>query len=332
MKTRAEAMTEYYKLLKEGKSPTEAYQIAIKGVPTQEDLLKEQADEQQKQGLAGVGGMLAGAVGTNYLVDALTGTGAGKTTTLSAPKILSANALGGSASGAGMAGGEASAAGLSGSLASAVPIAGALAGTYLGGKAAYDMIQGEKPDLAGRVTLGIATGGLSELANALLNRKTTRDYAKENTQNLLSKSDNTDYQNYVNTMREQYNSAPIDPSKPFAGKYGSWDEYKTAGLEAGDLTGVYGNINTFGEDWTRASQEQRQAATQALIDANLYDSKKGDVIITDEDRARQVVGSMLSGGQAQSPFQTISPLVQALNTRSKTLSPGIDKNGRRITY
>lgn len=46
------------------------------------------------------------------------------------------------------------------------PLAAIAGATYLGGKAGYDMLQGKKADLPGRVILGMATGGLSEVANA----------------------------------------------------------------------------------------------------------------------------------------------------------------------
>ena len=65
--------------------------------------------------------------------------------------------------------------------------------------------------------------------------------------------------------------------------YATWEEYKGAGLDAADLTGVYGNIKTFGPEWASLTQEQRQAVTQGIIDAGLYESNKGEVeIIKDE--------------------------------------------------
>ena len=188
--------------------------------------------------------------------------------------------------------------GLLGTLGSAVPLTAAIGGTILGGKAAYDMLQGDKPNLAGRATLGIATGGLSEVANALFGHKSMRERAREHTANLLEQfPEDLKYQNYVKAMREQYNSAPPDTSKPFGGKYSSWDEYKNAGLEAGDLTGVLGNLNTFGSQWANLDFEKQKDITQKLIDANLYDSKKGEVVITNQDLARQILAEALNGNK-----------------------------------
>lgn len=54
-----------------------------------------------------------------------------------------------------------------------LPAAAAAIGTVLAGKAGYDMLKGKRPSgiagKAGRATLGIATGGLSEVANRLIN-------------------------------------------------------------------------------------------------------------------------------------------------------------------
>lgn len=188
---------------------------------------------------------------------------------------------------------------------------GAVAGaTYLGGKAAYDMLKGEKPGLPGRVILGMATGGLSEVANGFLGGKSTRDYAKDNTKQLLeSAGDDQNAINYVKGMREQYNSAPPDPSKPFAGKYGSFDEYQAAGLDARDLSGVYGNISTYGaKEWAGLTQDQREQITAENIKRNNYASKKGDVIIQDKKAAQEAWNAILkpvAPVKGAAPLQTL---------------------------
>ena len=117
----------------------------------------------------------------------------------------------------------------------------------------------------------------------------TRQVQQGHTSDLLKASDDAGYQSYVQGMRAQNEAAPPDPSKPFAGgQYGSFDEYKTAGLQANDLTGVYGNLKTFGPSWAGLTQEQRQAVTQGVIDAGLYNSKKGEVEITDPIAAKKI--------------------------------------------
>jgi hypothetical protein len=199
-------------------------------------------------------------------------------------------------------------------------------------------------------------------------KPSTRDIAKKHTKDLMSVApEDATYQNYVAGMREQYNSAPPDPSKPFGGgKYGSWEEYKKAGLMANDLTGVYGNIKAYGPQWASLTEEQRQAVTQANIDAGLYNSKKGEVEITDEAKAKQNYDNVMKGFQAgavaatkpavvpvvapklaplqpgqtaasTAAFATGAPATPAQAAaagmmRTTTRSPGIGMNGQRIVY
>lgn len=165
---------------------------------------------------------------------------------------------------------------------------GAGAGAVLGNVAGYGLQgNGWKNKLA--LTAVLPPLGVAKMLGFNPIHKTTRQRAQEHTKDLLGKNkDDSKYQAYTRGMREQYNSAPPDPSKPFAGKYATWDEYKKAGLEAKDLTGVYGNIKTFGKDWSNIDQGQREKITQGLIDAGLYKSKKGEVEITDADKAKQI--------------------------------------------
>lgn len=130
--------------------------------------------------------------------------------------------------------------------------------------------------------------------------KTTRQVAAENTKDMLGKyQDNPTYQAYVRGMRQQYNAPPPDPKNPFfGGKYATFSDYQKAGLDAQDLSGVRGNIDTFGQDWSGLSQEQRNQVTQGLIDANLYAPSKGEVNITDPNRAKQIYDSVLNGPAA----------------------------------
>lgn len=156
---------------------------------------------------------------------------------------------------------------------------GAAIGSYFGGVGAIP---------------GAIVGGLAGLGRSLFDHESTREHAQKNTSNLLGRNPNdAQYQNYVQSMRRQYDSAPPDPSKPFAGKYSNWNEYKNAGLEAGDLTGVYGNIDTFGSDWTRLSQPKRQEITQKLIDADLYVSDRGEVKIKNKNKAKEIFANAL---------------------------------------
>ena len=156
--------------------------------------------------------------------------------------------------------------------------------------------------------VGIGAGALlGGLYGAFGNHETTREHEAKNTSQLAKMgSDNPAWQQYVAGMRQQYTAPPPDPSMPFGdskgNKYKTWQDYKNAGLDAANLTGVYGNMKTFGPDWANYTEEQRQAVTQGLIDHNLYDSKKGDVIITDAQKAQQIRDQIL-GGQYKPPAQ-----------------------------
>jgi len=237
----------------------------------------------------------------------------------------------------------------------ATPALGA-AGVLAGGYNAYEGIKKKNPVQAGLggggAWLGLNAMGYSlgpagwamvaaPTAAALLSKafkhKSTRDVAKDHTTSLLNTAkDNPTWQNYVEGMRAQYNSAPPDPSRPYAGKYATFNEYKKAGLQANDLTGVYGNLKTFGPDWANYSQQQRQAITQGLIDQGLYNSKKGEVVVSDENRARQIRDSIINPTSSQTSNlvgKIASNSAQnGAATRSRTSSPGIDKNGKRINY
>lgn len=178
----------------------------------------------------------------------------------------------------------------------AVPAAVAAA-TYLGGKSALKTLKGEADNSTqgkiGRGLLGIATGGLSEIGRKFLVKPTTGQIQQKNTKGLLELGkDDPNWQNYVQGMRAGMNGKPADPSKPFGdskgNKYSTFDEYKTAGLDASNLTGVLGNLKTFGPEWAKLNFDQQKAVTQKLIDNNMYSSKKGEVIVTDVEKAKQL--------------------------------------------
>lgn len=208
-----------------------------------------------------------------------------------------------------------------------LPTAAIAAGTYLGGKSAYDMLKGKEDKstmgLAGRGILGMATGGISEIARPFMMHKSTREETADKTNELLKQSDDPNYQAYVSGMREQYKEAPKGAA--YAGKYNTFDEYKQAGLEANDLTGVYGNIKAFGPEWANMTQEQRVAVTKGIIDAGLYDSKKGDVIIKDENKAKEIKNQVLTGFE----IGTQLPQAQAAAQGAMAVPRPVSKNFKR---
>lgn len=417
----AKAQQYYLQLRRQGVSGQQAHQMAFpQGAPEQISE-KELAEKQQKAGLAGTGGMIAGALATKGVADAVAGkpvlggvfdkigssfsTGsnvantAGQTVSNVSSSLASSGAptaVGSAANGGtlmsngSVVGGESAGLGTAGTVLSAAAAAkgtydtikgfqqggeGLRSGMTTAGAGIGSLIGGPVGGAIGAAagnTLGYGfqgsgwknnlalagmTGGLSMIpgvGNGIrgLIHKTTRQSSQENTQNLLKTDpENKAWQNYITGMRGQYNAPAPDKSKPFAGKYATFEDYKKGGLEAGDLTGVYGNLKTFGADYGTRSFDQQKAITQKLIDAGLYDSKKGEVIITDEAKAKQIYDQTIKnlgtnpaqigkfqGSNINTANIGVKPamvsgnqLVQALS-RSRTSSPGIDKNGRRITY
>lgn len=213
---------------------------------------------------------------------------------------------------------------------------GALSGAGLGmGLGMAAPLVGLGPIGWGTLALMGAGGALGGAGlTSLLDHESTRELAQRHTKELLKDSEDSNYQNYVSGMREQYNAPPPDPTKPYhGGQYASWDEYKSAGLDPTDLTGVYGNIKTFGQEWANLSEPQRVAVTKGLIDADLYKSKKGEVEISDAAKAKEIKDNVLKGFNVGAATQAQAAAQGAMQpVRSKTRSPGIGLDGRPIAY
>lgn len=350
-------------LRQQGMSGPQAFQMAFpQGLQNEGPTPEEIAKEQQKAALGQIAGMTGGALGTYYLVDALSGPGptvastmptvanagtalansgnlvnvanttgqaaeiAGSGASTVAPGLSTvasdagagfagqtggltgaegASTLGAAAPYLGLAGAGLGAYGLYNALDNNDKTSGALSGAALGGGlAAAAPLVGLGPVGWGGLALAAALGAGGGFGlTSLFGHESTRDVAKKHTGQLQGMGkDDAAWQNYVKGMRTQYNSAPPDPSKPFhGGKYGSWDEYKQAGLDAADLTGVYGNLKTFGPEWAKLSFDDQKKVTQGIIDAGLYNSKKGEVEISDANRALQIRDSILNGGSNMIP-------------------------------
>lgn len=281
--------------------------------------------------LGGGGGSIAGAGGaipaTPTIVSAsavpsassagIAGAAQGGNTIGAVAPIEGASTLGAIAPYAGLAGAGLGAYGLYNAIDQNDTKSGALSGLALGGGlAAAAPLIGLGPVGWGGLALAAALGaGGGAGLTALLGHESTRDVAKKHTKQLRGMGEgNTAWQNYVEGMRAQHNEAAPDPSKPFhGGQYGSWEEYKNAGLDAADLTGVYGNLKTFGPDWANYSFDDRKKVTQGIIDAGLYNSKKGEVEITDMERAKQIRDQLLNnqGGNQVIPGRKVpAPVTQ----------------------
>lgn len=180
--------------------------------------------------------------------------------------------------------------------------------------------------------------GLGKSIRGKLFHQSTKGVQQTHTGQLLQQSDDPQWQNYVAGMRAQVNEGPKDKSKPFAGKYASFDEYKKAGLQADNLTGVYGNLDAFKPDyaeekglphWAKLSFEQQLAVTQRLIDENMYSSKKGEVVIADKEKARSIYEEMAKtnfGVPAGQSGQTVVAVPRPGQGQVARVSPGMYMN------
>lgn len=172
--------------------------------------------------------------------------------------------------------------------------------TALGGRYALRSLQGKTKnwkdaslaDNAGRATLGIATGGLSEVYNKFFGgHESTADVWNRHTNDLTGMApDNQNWQNVVAGYRNQ--------EKPtgnafHGGDYATWDDYKKAGLDAADLTGVHGILQALGPQYADTSFDQKKQIAQAAIDNNLFNSKKGEVEITDPEQFKNLVSGIM---------------------------------------
>lgn len=144
--------------------------------------------------------------------------------------------------------------------------------------------------------------------------KTTKQVQDEHTSDLAKldpDAKNTDWQNILAARAQATANGPADPSKPFAGKYATFDEYKKAGLDANDLSKAYGVLKSVGPDYTKYTPAQIQQYTQTLIDNNLFESKKGEVVVTDDDKAKALKDQILGVTTAPLVDSSVTPQANA---------------------
>lgn len=181
--------------------------------------------------------------------------------------------------------------------------------------------------------------GLGKSIRSKVFHQSTKGVQEMHSAQLMQQSNDPQWQNYVAGMRSQVKEGPKDKSKPFAGKYKTFDEYKKAGLDASDLTGVYGNIDAFKPDyaekagvpdWSKLSFEQQKAVTQRLINEDMYSSKKGEVVIGDKEKARRIYEEMskTNFGVAQAPNPQVAPVARPQAGQVARVSPGMYMNDK----
>ncbi len=69
-----------------------------------------------------------------------------------------------------------------------------------------------------------------------------------------------------------------------------------SGENPDEFVGVLGNFETFGNDWLgKYSDDQRRAFAKRAAGEGLYNSKKGDIFISDADKAKKIMDEVLGG-------------------------------------
>lgn len=69
-----------------------------------------------------------------------------------------------------------------------------------------------------------------------------------------------------------------------------------SGENPDEFVGVLGNFETFGNDWLgKYSDDQRRAFAKRAAAEGLYNSKKGDIFISDADKAKKIMDEVLGG-------------------------------------
>ena len=116
-----------------------------------------------------------------------------------------------------------------------------------------------------------------------------------------------------------------DTGKWTTGKYAGqdWSFDKASDLAKDDpsqFRSVYGNLDTFGNDWSKYSPGQQDAITKNVLNAGLYDGQKGDIVITDKDKAKQIAADTIANYKDPTPAATTQ---STGNTRPQTRAPSL---------
>lgn len=200
------------------------------------------------------------------------------TTPLNKPGVDVSGTIGPKLSEPGMASAVGSnAMGMAGSLGGAGALAGIAGGLALGAKGVKDLINKKKTKgvegWGGRATLGIATGGLSEVARAFgLGKKSTKDIQKDKIKELQSKGINVPA--FVAfTGKNGKDSFGANEASDFVGKTkdGHWVNNKYAkshdvkDLVTDDMVGQLVMREKFGNEWDTMGETKRRIITDRVL-------------------------------------------------------------------
>lgn len=199
------------------------------------------------------------------------------------------------------------------------PIAGIGLATILGGKAGYDMLKGKKPGLPGRIILGMASGGLSELPGlAGWGHKSTGERQNERWQGLLEAGSAPEWA-FANGVNQDQ---------------GFGDRDLAAGIDPRKVWASSAMFDTFGGNWaTQGTEAQREEITKQILANKLIDTKQGVSYMLDKTKAndifKSVIGKDVASMLAPQPGAVIPTTKLPAPVRKD--SPGF-KDGKRINY
>lgn len=136
--------------------------------------------------------------------------------------------------------------------------------------------------------IAIGMGLLGAVAPKLLNRKKTGEYQKERW-GAVSK-DNSGWADYYDKSKS--GTMPQVGAPVTKGADGSWVK-PDGSWDPREYAGVLGNAETFGNDWFKLSEDKRNAAVSRFKDEGLYYGDKGDMRISDAERAKQIYNEIM---------------------------------------
>lgn len=136
--------------------------------------------------------------------------------------------------------------------------------------------------------IGGGVGGLLGLAKVALGHKSTKDYQNERWGALGPGGQ------LAREMNHPENDDHIWDTGKYAGQ--EWTFEKALDLAREDpsqFAGVLGNFEAGGDEWGSIAADKRDEIVRRNIEENNYYSNKGDIIVQDKDRFRQIRDEVL---------------------------------------
>lgn len=136
--------------------------------------------------------------------------------------------------------------------------------------------------------IGAGVGGLLGLGKSFFDNPSTKELQRDRWGN-LAQSSNPVTSSYAKQYLEYLDS---DQAKEDAKL--NFSEMKESGqLTPEDVWGGHGMFTTFGDDWLgKYSEQQRRDISQRMLDEGLIDSKKGDLVVTNSKRAKEIAAEV----------------------------------------